>query len=264
MLIHLTEFFLNDGMIQPRLLILRFQIQTLLTSMGLVLDKRCPVSPLHFQRLTLLDLCTTSGIPVPEEVAILGVDNDMRLCRIASPPISSIDPNAKHIGYQAAFLLDAMMNGRELPELPIVVPPSHIVVRQSTDNIAVNDPILAKALRIMRDEVARNIRVNDVARELCVSRGTLNNLFRKHLNCTPLEEILRVRMEWAKELLRDTLIPVYQIAEMVGYRTSEYFSRAFMRENGVSPNAYRNVSRSKNKNVSLNQSLTQQENIYEP
>ena len=187
----------------------------------------------------LTNLCNLLGIAVPEEVAILGVDNDISLCRPTNPPISSVDPNAKKIGYEAAFLLDRMMNEEPLPELPIIVSPSYIATRQSTDNIAVNDPMLAKAMRFIRNEVARNIRVSDVAEELGVSKGTLNNLFRKHLHCTPIEEILRIRMEWAKELLRDTMIPIAEISEMIGYQTSEYFSRAFSREVGVSPKIYR-------------------------
>ena len=187
----------------------------------------------------LTNLCNLLGIAVPEEIAILGVDNDVSLCRPTTPPISSIDPNAKMVGYEAASLLNKMMNKEVLPELPVIVSPSYIAIRQSTDNIAVNDPLLAKAMRYIRNEVAKNIRVSDVAREIGVSKGTLNNMFRKHMHCTPIDEILRVRMEWAKELLRDTMIPVVEIAEMVGYQTSEYFSRAFTREVGVSPKKYR-------------------------
>ena len=187
----------------------------------------------------LANLCNIFGVAVPEKVALLGVDNDVSLCLTTSPPLSSIDPNARQIGYEAAKLLDSMMNGRRLPNLPIVVQPSPIVIRQSSDNIAVGDPVLTDALRIIRSDVARHLRVTDVASELCVSKGTLNNLFRKHLNSSPLKEILRVRMEWAKELLCDSIIPVGQISQMVGYETPEYFCRAFTRETGMTPQKYR-------------------------
>ena len=187
----------------------------------------------------LANLCSISGIAVPESVSILGVDNDVSLCLAASPPISSIDPNAKQIGYEAATLLDAMMYKRRLPALPIVVQPSFIVARQSTDNLATDDPLLAEALRIIRTDVERHLSVNDVVDKLCISKGTLNNLFRKHLNCSPHEEIVRVRMEWAKELLRDTRMSVGKIALLIGYRTPEYFSRAFSRETGTTPQKYR-------------------------
>ena len=187
----------------------------------------------------LANLCNISGVAVPENVALLGVDNDLSLCLTTSPPLSSIDPNARQIGYEAAQLLDAMMNGRRLPELPVVVQPSGIVTRQSTDNIAVDDPVLAQALRIIRADVAQHLRVADIARELCISKGTLNNLFRKHLNCSPLEEILRVRMEWARELLCNTIMPVGEISLLIGYETPEYFSRAFTRETGLTPQQYR-------------------------
>jgi len=187
----------------------------------------------------LVNLCRSYGIGVPEEAAILGIDNDESLCKPTMPPISSIDPNAQLIGYKSAKVLDAMMNKEPLPAFPILVDPLYIAIRQSTDNIAVNDPVLARALRFIRTEVARNLRVNDVAKEIGVSRGTLNNLFIQHLQSTPLKEILRVRMEWAKELLRDTPIHVTEISQMIGYQTPEYFSRAFMREVGCTPREYR-------------------------
>jgi LacI family transcriptional regulator len=187
----------------------------------------------------LANLCRFYEIAIPEEVAILGVDNDESLCKTTMPPLSSIDPNAKMIGYKAAGILDAMMNGEPIPETTLLIDPVCIVVRQSTDNIAVNDPILAKALRFIRTEVARNLRVSDVAKEVAVSRGTLNSLFQQYLRSTPLQEILRVRMEWAKELLRDTQFSVSEISQMIGYQTPEYFSRAFTREVGNTPREYR-------------------------
>ena len=194
----------------------------------------------------LANLCSIYGIAVPESVALLGVDNDASLCLATSPPISSIDPNARQIGYKAATLLDLMMHNKALPELPVVVQPAFIVTRQSTDNIAVDDPVLAEALRIIRNDVARHLSVKDITRELHISKGTLNNLFRKHLNCSPHEEILRVRMEWAKELLRNTIISVGKISLMIGYETPEYFSRAFSRETGMSPQKYRFTFQQKN------------------
>jgi LacI family transcriptional regulator len=97
------------------------------------------------------------------------------------PPLSSIDPNAKLIGYKAAGILDAMMNNEPVPESTILVGLVCIVVRKSTDNIVVNDPVLANALWFIRTELASNLRVGDVAKELEVSRGTLNNLFQQTL-----------------------------------------------------------------------------------
>ncbi|GHT40641.1 XylR family transcriptional regulator [Planctomycetales bacterium] len=187
----------------------------------------------------LTSLCRSYEIGIPEEIAVLGVDNDESLCKAMTPSLSSIDPNAKQIGYRAAEILNAMMNEMPLPRFPVIVDPLCNVVRQSTDNIAVNDPILNKALRFIRVEVVQNLRVNDVVREVGVSRGTLNNLFQKHLRSTPLKEILRVRMEWAKELLRDTQFPITEISQMIGYQTPEYFSRAFTREVGNTPRDYR-------------------------
>ncbi|GHT13789.1 XylR family transcriptional regulator [Planctomycetales bacterium] len=198
----------------------------------------------------LTSICNYHGIAVPEEAAILGVDNDESMCRSITPALSSIDPNAKRIGYLAAETLDRMMVNRlayrstkgtfnEETPIPIFVEPSHIAVRQSTDNIAVDNPMLVKALRFIRQEVAQNIRVSDVAKEVGVSRGTLNNIFEEYLHSTPIREILRVRIDWAKQLLRETTISITEIAVMIGYQTPEYFSRAFSRETGESPREYR-------------------------
>ncbi|MDR1493198.1 MAG: DNA-binding transcriptional regulator [Planctomycetaceae bacterium] len=195
----------------------------------------------------LTNLCSSYDVGIPEEVAILGTDNDESLCKTTTPPISSINPNAKIIGYQSAKILDLMMNGDPLPEFPILVDPAGIVVRQSTDNIAVNDPIVAHALRFIRTEVARNLRVSDVTKETGVSRGTLNMLFHQHLRCSPIEEIIRIRMKWAKELLRDTPISVAEISQMLGYQTPEYFSHAFTRVENISPRNYRILHQSTKK-----------------
>ena len=199
----------------------------------------------------LANLCNIYGVAVPENVALLGVDNDLSLCLTTSPPLSSIDPNARQIGYESAILLDTMLTGRCLPKLPIVVQPSGIVARQSTDNIAIDNPILAHALRMIRHDDAQHLRVADLVRELCVSKGTLNTLFRKHLNCSPLEEILRVRMERAKELLCNTIMPIGKISVLIGYETPEYFSRAFTREVGLSPQKYRFTFQRKNLPVTM-------------
>jgi len=203
----------------------------------------------------LTNLCSMAGIAVPESVAILGVDNDVSLCLAASPPISSVDPNARQIGYEAAKLLDAMMHRTRLPPLPVVVRPACVVARQSTDNLAIADPLLAEALQIIRTDVATHLSVTDVVNKLCVSKGTLNNLFRKHLNCSPHEEIVRVRMEWARELLRDTTMSVRKISSMIGYQTPEYFCRAFVRETGMTPQKYRFATQRKGESIDTEKSV---------
>ncbi|MDR3234618.1 MAG: DNA-binding transcriptional regulator [Planctomycetaceae bacterium] len=187
----------------------------------------------------LVNLCRFHGIGVPEEAAILGVDNDESLCSATLPPLSSIDPNARLIGYRAAEILDALMNDLPLPQQTEYVEPLCVALRQSTDNIAIRHPLLAKALWFIRNEVAQNLRVSDVAKEVGVSRGTLNVLFMEYLHTTPLQEILRVRMDWAKDLLRSTDVSITEIAKMIGYQTPEYFSRAFTREAGTTPSEYR-------------------------
>ena len=187
----------------------------------------------------LLDACRREEIVVPDEVAVVGVNNDTVLCHLAHPPLSSIDPGAVRIGYEAAACLDEMMQGRATPREPVFLEPWRLVVRQSSDVIAVEDRDVAAALRYIRTHACLGIRVEDLLREFATSRSSLERRFRRHVGRTPKSEILRVQMNQAQLLLADSELPISEIARRTGFGNEKYFSDAFVRELGLRPGAYR-------------------------
>ena len=199
--------------------------------------------PWDMQAFFFINFCQTNGILVPEDIAVLGYGNNADLCRCSLPPLSSVALNGIEIGYQAASLLDKMMNHRPLPELPIRIPAMHVAARQSTDIIAVKEPTVARAIGFIRENIAEHPGIMDVANNVGVSKSTLNRLFRKWFGCSPQQEISRVRMEWAKELLRETDFSIGSIATQIDYVSTANFVRAFRELNGVTPQEYRRICR---------------------
>lgn len=204
------------------------------------LPKPCGVlCATDFHAMRLARACRTSGIVVPDEVAILGVDNDPVFCEICSPRLSSIDLNSTMVGYQAAALLDQMISGKATPEQGIVVQPQPIVVRESSDLLAIDDADMAQAARLIRKHAFGPLRVAQLAEELSLSRRILEQRFRRALHRTPKEEILRVRLERAKTLLATTNLSISQVAKRSGFSSLEYFSRVFRRRIGMAPRTFR-------------------------
>ncbi|MDO4573822.1 MAG: DNA-binding transcriptional regulator [Planctomycetia bacterium] len=195
--------------------------------------------PRDVNAIFLLNLCQMEGIAVPDEVAVLGVGDNQILCESTTPTLSSIDPNGQQTGYQAARLLDEKMRGNPLPELPIWIPPAGVTTRQSTDAIAVEHPDFTQALRFIRENATRRISVQEVADHLCVSRRTLLRWFQEYLRRSPEEEMIRVRMERARLLLRETGLSIEKVGLQVGYPLVEHFIRAFREFHGKTPRQYR-------------------------
>lgn len=187
----------------------------------------------------LAEACKLAETPVPEEVALLGVDNDELICEFASPPLSSIVLNAEKSGYDAAEVLHRMMQGEKVGEFTIPIPAPRVVTRQSTDIVAVDDAVTAKALSYIREHYRKGIAVTDIARAACVSRRVLEIRFRKVMQRSVYEEVLRLRMNQACLLLIESNLSVAQIAEALNYDEIKYFSRAFKQVIGLSPLAYR-------------------------
>lgn len=190
----------------------------------------------------VLDACREAGIAVPEEVAVIGVDNDALLCNLASPPLSSVIPNTHRTGYQAAALLARMMAGEQLGEQAHRIGPLGIATRHSTDIVAVDDPDVAAAVRLINERACEGINVADVLREVPLTRRDLENRFRKILGFTPHEEIVRVRIDRVKQLLGETDLPMTRVAQLTGFRHVEYMSAAFKRRVGLSPREYRRTA----------------------
>lgn len=187
----------------------------------------------------LIAACRTAGLRIPEQVAVLGVDNDEVLCRLTSPPLSSIDLDSSSIGYRAASLLDDLMRGATAPSEPILIPAHGVVTRQSTDSLAIEDVDLALALAFIRQHACEGIDVEDVVQNVCISRATLERKFSACLQTTPRQAILRVQMDRVKCLLAETNHPLERIAEWTGYKTQSHLSVAFKREVGLTPGEYR-------------------------
>jgi LacI family transcriptional regulator len=189
--------------------------------------------------MRLIDACRMAGIAIPEQVAVLGVDNDAVLDTLTSPPLSSVDPNAARIGYEAAVLLDDLMHGLPQPKSPIFVEPAGVVARQSTDITAIDDPELSAALTYIRHNAMRGIAVENILSFLSISRATLERRFTRLLGRTPKEEIVRVQLEQVKRLLTLTDDTLSEIADLTGFKTNSHLSVAFKRNTGLSPMQYR-------------------------
>ncbi len=187
----------------------------------------------------ILDVCREIGINVPDEAAVLGVDNDELLCDLADPSLSSIIPDTRRTGYEAARLLDLMMAGHKIDPGAYLIPPLGIATRDSTDVLATDDTDISTAVRFIRSHAAEGINVEDVLRIVPLSRRVLEARFQKLLGRTPHEEITRTRLERVKELLTQTDLSLAAIAHRTGYKHVEYLSVVFKRETGQSPGEYR-------------------------
>ena len=187
----------------------------------------------------LLDVCRQLGIRVPDDVAVIGHHNDELLCDLCDPPLSSVIPNARRAGYEAAKMLDCLMRGNRLSTSIKHIEPIGVFSRRSTDRIAIEDRQIAGALRFIRDHACEGIGVNDVLRMVPVSRTVLERRFQKLLGRSPYEEILRLRIERVKELLTTTDLSIAEIARQLGFSGVEYLSALFKKKSGVSPRQFR-------------------------
>jgi LacI family transcriptional regulator len=187
----------------------------------------------------VLEACRRLSVQVPDEVAVIGVHNDELLCDLCDPPLSSVIPNARRAGYEAARLLTRMMNGEKVSPQAILLEPVGVATRQSTDVVALDDPKLSQAVRFIREHACGKLTVDDVLRAVPMSRTAFERRFKEALRCTPHEHILRVRLNHVKNLLTTTDLTLSAIAERSGFEHSEYMSFAFKRNTGISPGAFR-------------------------
>ena len=191
--------------------------------------------------LRALDACRRSHLAVPEEIAVIGADNDVELCDLSDPPLSSIEFNRERVGYEAAALLDCLMRGEAPPSSAILIPPRGVITRQSTDILAISDPYVAQALHIIRRRACSRINVQSLLEELPLSRRSLEQRFRQFLGRSPWAEIQRVRIEQAKILLAETDLTAEVISHRTGFSKPAYFSTAFRNQTGCAPSMYRRL-----------------------
>jgi LacI family transcriptional regulator len=187
----------------------------------------------------VIDACEDNGLRVPEDVAVLGVNNSPFICSMVRPRMSSIELGAERIGYRAAQLLDQLMRGVRPPGRPVVIAPEEIVERRSTELIQTEGRMIPNALRFIREHVHEPIQVEDIARAVFCGRRTLEKCFRDELKRSPHEEIRRARIRRACELLRETDTIIEVLATQCGYVTRDRFNVAFKKEKGMTPSQYR-------------------------
>ncbi len=188
--------------------------------------------------LLVLDACRRAGVAVPDEVAVIGVDNDDYLCELSIPQLTSVDVNAEQIGYQAAQLLDQLMAGRKANERQ-VVPPRGVVTRLSTDVVASDDDEVNRAIRFIRERGCRGLRVKDVLAHLGISRASLQQRMKRVIGHTIHEEIERLRLSRVKELLLRPDMTIKQVAREAGFSSVQYMTRVFRVAMGETPARYR-------------------------
>jgi LacI family transcriptional regulator len=190
--------------------------------------------------LQVLEACQLLGLHVPDQVAVLGVDNDELVCELANPPLSSVQPNARRSGYEAAALLARLMGGEKKAVAPThQVQPVRVVERQSTDVVAVADVKVAAALKFIRLHACEGMDVGDVLRAVPMSRTRLEQKFKALLGHSPHRQLVQQRIARAKHLLAESKIAISEVAEQAGFDNASYLSVAFRRETGLSPFAYR-------------------------
>jgi len=211
---------------------LRKWLTTLPTPIGLM----CANDDTGFR---VLETCRQLEIRVPEDVAVVGVDNDDFLCSLAHPALSSIDTRPERIGYEAARLLDRMMRGEKVEPGRRLLDPVEVVARQSTDVLSISDTDLVDAVRFIRRNATRRITVKDVLEVVPMRRRTLERRFRAVLGHGVLAEVRAARLNKARELLAGSDLSIASIARRCGFGNTERFSRVFREESRTTPTAYR-------------------------
>ncbi len=197
----------------------------------------------HAQRV--LDACRRAGLRVPDDVAVIGTDNDAAICRLSQPPLSSVADNPRRIGFEAARLLERIIRKKADPTRcrPILVPPLGVVMRRSTETTATDDMLVAAALRFIREHACADINAHTVWRRFPLSRSAFYRRFRQALGRSPHEEILRMRLDRVKEMLVDSHSSIAELARLTGFEHPEYLGVVFKRRTGLTPGEYRALHR---------------------
>jgi len=190
----------------------------------------------------MLEACRRAGVHVPDEVAVIGVDDDEALCEVCDPPLSSIQADHLAVGYQAASVLDTLLRDGRFSAKPKLVTPETVVARRSTDTLATGDPAVAAALRFIRERSAPDVSVDAIAARSGLSRSVLQRRFRKLLNRSIHQEIILDKIKRARELLTKTNLPLAIVAERAGFKHQEYMGAVFQARLKTTPGRVRAAS----------------------
>ena len=186
----------------------------------------------------VIEACRLGNINVPDDVMVLGSDNDIFLCETIHPQLSSIARNIEKAGYRAAELLDYMFQGKKIKE-SIYIEPIRIVTRASTDMLLIEDDEIVSALRYIRENIKNKISVSDIVDATNLSRRPLELRFKKRLKITIAEELRKIRADTIASLLVDTDLTVSQIALTVKFIDIQHISSFFKKVKGMTPKEYR-------------------------
>ncbi len=187
----------------------------------------------------VIEACKLAGLSVPDEIGVLGADNDEVVCGLSDPSMSSVAINFERAGYESALVLHRILRGKRRTSPKIIVSATHVVARRSTDFVAVFDPQVRKALQFVRDHIRENIMVMDISRAAGLSRRALEIKFRREIGCSIHEYVRRLRTDKIVRLLVETDLPVGKIAESLGFSDIQHFARYFRTNKEISPLAYR-------------------------
>ncbi len=182
-----------------------------------------------------LEACRRARVAVPDEIAVMSVDNDEPLCEVCDPPLSSIVASHARVGYEAAALLDGLLGGVPTPAKPILISPQLVIARQSTDMLAIDDPSIAAALRLIREHAHTSLHIDAIAHELKMSRSVLQRRFRARLKRSVHQEILAAKIHRARDLLINTDLPLVTVAERAGFKHQEYMGAVLKARLGSTP-----------------------------
>jgi LacI family transcriptional regulator len=191
----------------------------------------------------LLEACRRAGVVVPDEVAVISVDNDEPLCEVCDPPLSSIQPAHTAVGYEAAALLDGLMRAGRVPDKPVLIEPQRAITRLSSDMLAIDDGAVAAALWLIRERAHEGLNVDAIVRQVGLSRSVLQRRFRALLKRSVHQEIISARIKRAQELLMKTDLPLPAVAERAGFKYQEYMGAVFKAHLAKSPARIRSERR---------------------
>jgi LacI family transcriptional regulator len=187
-----------------------------------------------------LEACRRAQVSVPDEIAVVSVDNDEPLCEVCLPPLSSVEPGHASVGYEAAALLDSLLKGVAAPKKPVLLQPNETVTRLSTDVLSVADPAISAALRLIREQAHLRVPVDSIARGVGLSRSVLQRRFRALLNRSVHQEIVSARIKYARELLTKTNLTLAAVAERAGFGShQEYLGAVLKKRIGKTPGQVR-------------------------
>ena len=187
----------------------------------------------------LLQACEYSKIAVPEELCVIGIDNEELIQYLSRVSLSSVEQGAREIGYQAAKLLHRLLNGQKAPSTPILIPPITVHTRNSTDYRSLSDPLVIQAMHYIRHQACHGIKVEQVLDHLEISRSNLEQRFKNEMDRTIHQVIHEEKIARAKNLLEQTDLSIQEISDICGYPSVQYFYSVFKKEFEMTPKEFR-------------------------